>query len=137
MWLFECGEHDAPRLSEQIVERADSGSVERGGARLFVERDRRGAAVVVGELHLDLGTSVMSADDGGTRDDGGHRAGGGSVNTMSLGRSPIVRRAARWRFHDSSCWSAPSTPGSSRAAIAARSSPAWGKTCCRTVMHRA
>ena len=53
-------------LSHQLVERADACRVERGDARLLVERDRRRAAVVVGQLDLDLGTSVVAADDGGT-----------------------------------------------------------------------
>src|SRR6478735_9030763 len=103
--LFECREHGAPRTSHQLVERADPCPVERGSAGLLVERDGRGAAVVVGELDLDLGPSVVAADDGGARDGRGHRAGGGSVNTTSLGSRPMVRRAARCRFHDSSCWS--------------------------------
>src|SRR4249920_599263 len=52
-WLIgvlssECREHDAPRLSHQLVERADAGAVERGRAGLLVERDRRRAAVLVG-----------------------------------------------------------------------------------------
>src|SRR3954447_7821185 len=60
---FESREHDAPRPSHQLVERADTGAVERRDARLLVERDRCCAAVVVGELHLDLGPAVVATDN--------------------------------------------------------------------------
>src|SRR5688572_13888452 len=96
---FERREHHAPRLPDEFVDRADPGRVERGSTRFLVERDRRCATAVVGELHLDLGAAVVSADDGRTCDDGVHARGGGSVNTMSLGSSPpgrpIAARIAR------------------------------------------
>ena len=125
--LFQGWEHDRPGLPDELVDRADARRVERRGARLLVERDGGPAAIAVGELHFDLGPSIMPADDGGTTDDRGHRAGGGSMNTMSLGSSSTAggraRRMARCRFHESSGCSADSTSGASRTAMAARSSP--------------